>query len=268
VNFTDKFAQYLERKNRAIGNQRIGDLNKFFAYRYGGNREDYIFPDDDAGIEDLKILLQHYALNNPLAMPRIIKLRAPYMGHNRAVSLLEEIYAYPRKWRADTLGRLLGFTGAEWKILRLRTIAPIDMTRAERVAYSQILAAQRKKAKRRAKGAKPREQSLSRLKPWAAEGTSRRTWERRMAKNPGDASLSTIKLSLKAVDAFASRSKPQGREVKWWPSGEVSTKPRRPTCKQSQADYYQSDAPSGANACIAQVASFPWIDVATGGAKL
>jgi hypothetical protein len=78
-------------------------LNKLFAYRYGGDRENYVFPNDDAGLEDLKILVHHYALNNPLAMPRIIELRAPWLSD--AGRLLAQIDAFPMKWRAGTLGR-------------------------------------------------------------------------------------------------------------------------------------------------------------------
>jgi hypothetical protein len=99
------FRRTIEKKNRAIGTLRIGDLNKLFARRYGGNRESYVFPDDDAGLEDLKILLNHYALNNPLAMSRIIKLRAPWMNEAAANRYLEQIEAFPQKWRTDTLGR-------------------------------------------------------------------------------------------------------------------------------------------------------------------
>jgi hypothetical protein len=113
----ERFRRKIERRDRAIGTQRIGDLNKIFAWRYGGNRESYIFPEDDAGLEDLKILLRHYALNNPLAMPRIIELRAPWMSEAAATSLLEQIEAFPQKWRADTLGRKLNLTGAEWRTL-------------------------------------------------------------------------------------------------------------------------------------------------------
>lgn len=40
----------------------------------------------------------------------------------------------------------------------------------------------RKERKRRADGAKAHDHSLSRLKPWEAEGICRRTWERRRAK--------------------------------------------------------------------------------------
>ena len=126
----DLFQRTIERRNRAIGKQRIGDLNKLFAHRYRARREDYIFPDDDAGQEDLKILLHHYALNNPLAMPRIIKMRAPWVQD--ASGLLAQIDTYPRKWRSETLGKLLRVTAAEWRALRLRTISPIDMTTEER----------------------------------------------------------------------------------------------------------------------------------------
>ena len=177
------FQRTIEKKNRAIGAQRIGDLNKLFARRYGGNRESYVFPDDDAGLEDLKILLHHYALNNPLAMSRIVKLRAPWLDEAATVRLLEQIDAFRQKWRADTLGRKLNLTGAEWRILRLRTIAPVDMTRQQRVAFSQELARQRRQAKRRAAGKKPREEwlanSTSAKKPWATLKMSRRTWYRR-----------------------------------------------------------------------------------------
>jgi len=158
---SELFRRANEKRNRAIGAQRIGSLNALFAYRYGGNREDYIFPEDDAGLEDLKILLHHYALNNPLAMPRITKLRAPWMTAGAAKRLFEQIEAFPQKWRADTLGRKLNLTGADWRILRLRTIAPVDMTEQERVTFSQALARQRRRVKRRANGQKARAEWLA-----------------------------------------------------------------------------------------------------------
>jgi hypothetical protein len=179
----DLFQRTIERRNRAIGKQRIGDLNKLFAHRYGARREDYVFPDDDAGQEDLTILLHHYALNNPLAMSLIIKMRAPWLQD--ASNLLAQIDAYPRKWRSETLGRLLRVTAVEWRVLRLRTISPIDMTKEERRQDSQLRHRQRLRARRRQAGQKTRAeylaQSLSKTKPWVAEGISRRTWERRRA---------------------------------------------------------------------------------------
>ena len=197
------FRRAIEKRNRAIGKQRIGDLNNLFTWRYRGNRESYVFPDDDAGLEDLKILLHHYALNNPLAMPRIIKLRAPWINEAAAARLLEQIETFPQKWRADTLGRKLNLTGAEWRTLRLRTIAPADMTRQERVAYSQALARQRRQAKRRAKGKKPRAEwlakSVSQTKPWLPLKMSRRTWYRRGKPTPP--SRGTIVDTIKILKA-------------------------------------------------------------------
>jgi hypothetical protein len=129
-------------------------------------------------LEDLKILLHHYSLNNPLAIPRIIKNRALWANAQR---LQEEIDAYPRKWRTNTLGRLLRVTGVEWRMLRLRTIAPIDMTKEEGRAYSRQLYRERRRAKLRqvSRAEYLAANYLSRTRPWEAEGISRRTWERR-----------------------------------------------------------------------------------------
>ena len=129
-------------------------------------------------MEDLKILLHHYSLNNPLAIPRIIKNRALWANAQR---LQEEIDAYPRKWCTNTLGRLLRVTGVEWRMLRLRTIAPIDMTKEEGRAYSRQLYRERRRAKLRqvSRAEYLAANYLSRTRPWEAEGISRRTWERR-----------------------------------------------------------------------------------------
>jgi hypothetical protein len=221
------FRRAIERKNRAIGTQRIGDLNKLFARRYG-NRESYVFPNDDAGVEDLKILLHHYALNNPLAMPRIIKLRAPWVNEAAAARLLEQIEAFPQKWRADTLGRKLNLAGVEWRTLRLRTVAPVDMTQQERVAFSQALARQRRQARRRAHGKKPRAEylakSLSQTKPWLAVNISRSTWYRRGKPTPrtSGTSVDTIKI-LKATTRPVPPSTGMGGED-GWPSGTAASR--------------------------------------------
>jgi hypothetical protein len=212
---TERFKRAIERRERAIGTQRIGDLNKLFPSRYGGNRESYVFPDDDAGLEDLKILLHHYALNNPLAMPRIIELRAPWMDEASTVRLLEQIDAFPQKWRADTLGRKLNLTGAEWRTLRLRTIAPVDMSRQQRVTFSQAIARQRRQARRRAQGKKPRAEYLAKsvrqTKPWVALKVSRRTWYRRGKPTPptNGTGVDTIKI-LKATTRPVPRSTGMG----------------------------------------------------------
>jgi hypothetical protein len=169
-------------KEQIIGKIRIGSLNKLFAYRYGGRASDcdWTFPDDDAGLEDLKILLHHYRFTFAHKMPQIIALRAPWAD---ADSILEEIYTYPRKWKSERLGQLLNFTGKEWRKLRIR-IAPVDMSAKERRDYSRILSNGKRLQKRRVQGVKSRAEyleanNLSQTKPWEAVGISRRTWYRR-----------------------------------------------------------------------------------------
>ena len=118
-----------------------------------------------------------------------MKLRAPWAADN----VLEEVLAHPRKWKSERLGRLLGLTGKEWRELRIR-IAPVDMPAKERRGYSRIFSNGKRLKKRRTKGMMSRAEyreanSLSRTKPWVAEGISRRTWERRRRR---DASLAAI----------------------------------------------------------------------------
>jgi hypothetical protein len=177
--------------DQIIGKVRIGSLNKLFAYRYGGNCG-WVFPDDDAGLEDLKILLHHYRFTYPHKLPRIIQLRAPWSDSDK---VLEEIFAHPRKWKSETLGQELNLTGKEWRQLRIR-IAPVDMTPAERRYYSRVLSNGRRRQKRKASGMLSRADylathNLSHTRPWEAEGICRRTWERRRAKT-GVASLAAI----------------------------------------------------------------------------
>jgi hypothetical protein len=178
-----KRPQTKEQVWRMMGRLRIGELNKLFRWRYRGGASDYELPDDDSGREDLMILLHHYANSNPLQMTKIIKLRAPWMGVDERRSVLDRVAAYPWRWRSETLGRRLRVTKAEWQSLNLRTIAPVDMTRNERSEERKLRNRLRMHHKRRREGRKSRAEyecnSLSRTKPWLAEGISRRTWERR-----------------------------------------------------------------------------------------
>lgn len=170
------------------GRLRIGELNKLFGFRYGNGRpHEYVLPDDDAGREDLEILIQHYGHTNPYKMPQIIKLRAPWMEIDKAGSLIERVNAFPRQWRAETLGRLQNLTKTEWQQLDLRTIAPVDMTKEERQQERKLRARLRKQHRRRQQGRKSRSEYLAnskaRNKPWEAAGMSRATWYRQQQKS-------------------------------------------------------------------------------------
>jgi hypothetical protein len=212
-------------QDQIVGKIRLNELNKFYRHRY----PDCVFPDDDAGLEDLKILLHHYALTKPMAIPRIIKMWAPWLDDDRTAAVLDEIYTYPRKWRANKLGWLLGFTGKEWRMdnMHLRTITPIDMSATERRYFSEVMRKERRRKKRIMNGGQERAEyegnSLSRTKPWLAEGISRATWFRRR-----ETSTPAIKLTM--LEPYLSHS-----EGKAWVDEYGSSSTQLPASPDSSA---------------------------------
>lgn len=158
------------RKDWTIARLRIGDLNKLFGLRYGDG-SCYVFSDDDAGLEDLEILAHHCMVSNPHKVGMVIKARAPWMEAPDVQSLIDQIDAKPKRYKSKHLGQMLNFTGKEWKMLRLRTISPVDMTLQERRQYSTKLATERKRIKRHREGIRLRTEYLAQFdKPWLALG--------------------------------------------------------------------------------------------------
>lgn len=177
---------------------RLGDLRKLVRYRYGPT-----LPDDDAGREDLYELLLPISLGpeDGRKMTNAIEIHAPWMGPDEVGQLIDRINRtpdYERKRKARFMGQKLNVTNAEREILKLQTIAPFDMTNEELEEQRKAKKRARMQRQRRAAGRKPREAylagSLNRREPWKIEGISRRTWERRRAKDPV-ASLCPVKLS-------------------------------------------------------------------------
>jgi hypothetical protein len=156
---------------------RIGDLIKLFGGRYGGG-DLFVFPDDDAGREDLRILVEHYVRAKPSAVPRVLKARAPWLTGIEQEDLLQWVIRSPRLWKAQALAIQLNLTEAERSRHGIRTIGSVDMTPEERKQQRKLQDRARKRKARRTKGAKPREQwlaanSKSREKPWLALGMGR-----------------------------------------------------------------------------------------------
>jgi hypothetical protein len=178
-----------ERKRRVA----VGDLCSVFKVRYA-DAYSWHFPDDDAGREDLMILAHHYA-GNLAALPRIVRRRAPWAD---ADAVEAEVSSNPRRYSPMELGRLLNFTGAEWRARRTRMIAPVDMSKAERIEFSSKLYNAHRRIKRRCAGMQSRKQyltenSASRERPWEAEGIHKATWYRRRKRATG---LADSKLTL------------------------------------------------------------------------
>ena len=177
------------KKNRRRGwwRTRIGALNKVFGgpSRYGDGKL-YQFADDDAGREDLQILLDHYASSNPAAVPRVIKARAPWLSESERESLIGS--CPPRYWDSPSLADTLGLTEAERSALGgVPTIGAVDVTPNERKALRLQRNKQRRQKKRLAAGVKPQSESVSRAKPWLAETVSRAKWYRNRRETTLDA---------------------------------------------------------------------------------
>jgi hypothetical protein len=153
---------------------RIGDLHKLFRRRYG---DQYEFPDDDAGREDLRVLVDHYSLACPSVIPKVLKERAPWLTGIERDDFLQEVTRHPRFWPSRELAIKLNLAEAERGRLKIQTIAAVDVTDEERTQMRKTSNAELQRAKRRAQGAKSRDERLasskSRTKPWLALGLGR-----------------------------------------------------------------------------------------------
>lgn len=156
---------------------RVAELRRLFLHRYG-----VTLPSNDVGRRFVLAAAHHLARHQGDVRRRIrnwIELNAPWMSGPEVDALIRYVIAIPIGWRADTLGRFLRLTEAERICLCIRTIGSIDMPKAERKLARKRRQRQRERARRRDRGAKPQAESISRNKPWIAEGISRRTWYRR-----------------------------------------------------------------------------------------
>jgi hypothetical protein len=172
-------------KSEIIRRLRLGNLRGLLRARCG-----HTLPDDDAGREYLWELLLPISLGPEpdLKMANTIEVHAPWMKTKEATEMNDQIKRlrwYLRTSTPRAIGQRLRVTREEWIRLKLKTILPFDMTGGEITEFRKANKRARDRRRRQAAGSKPREQSLSRLKPWAVEGISRRTWFRKRAKNNG-----------------------------------------------------------------------------------
>ena len=166
---------------------RYGAMIKLFRHRWG-----HALPEDDAGHGDLWPLILNVSLAaaEPLKkMAHVIELWAPWMTPEQAADLIRHVGGLDRYQRIQTaaeLGRHMGVTNAVRQKLGLWPFKPIDATDEELEAQRKARRSERRRERLRAKGVRPREAYLaevkSKPKPWEAEGISRRTYYRRVAR--------------------------------------------------------------------------------------
>ncbi|MEX2167422.1 MAG: hypothetical protein WD852_10465 [Methyloceanibacter sp.] len=199
-----------------IANFRIPEIERLFEQRYRGP----VLPDDDAGRDDLILMLHHLAHTRGDVLAKMLawtRAHAPWLPD--ATKLAKAIAARCELPTARQLGRRLRLSDAERTALKITTIRPFDVSAAELVARRLRQKIERRRQRRRKQGVRSRAEyeanSLSRLKPWEAEGISRRTWERRR-NNGGVSSVTPTKREnpLLLGVRLASRRRQQGEKKK------------------------------------------------------
>jgi hypothetical protein len=177
--------RYKRRRKRVnLGALRLAELNRLLTSRYGDH-----LPDDDAGRDDLAVIVHHMVsigTGNPVDRIRSwVRMRAPWCPIVLLDELTHDAMTRPRRWKADKLAWRMHLTAADRKTLRITTIGAIDKGKGTRVAERRQRKRELEEHRRRAAGAKPRAEyeaaSTSTTKPWIAAGISRRTWYRRQS---------------------------------------------------------------------------------------
>jgi hypothetical protein len=118
-----------------------------------------LLPDDDAGREDLLIAIDHLVAI-PSATPSWIRNwiceSAPWATSDKIMEWIKQASALRRTWTAETLGRRLNLTDADRTRLGITTIAPCDLTIAERANRRKSRKRERDRNRQRKKRAAAR----------------------------------------------------------------------------------------------------------------
>jgi hypothetical protein len=187
--------RYRQRHGGKIGMStlRTAELDRLFDYRWGN-----ILPDDDAGRDDVRFMLHTLGRrSDPIQRIDVwLARRAPWFAGEERDALVQAVLENPLRWRADTLGKMLGLTTEVRALLKIRTIGPMDSTAAQRKEARRLKNVERKRAIRRAVGkplrADKHRNSLKSQAPWRAEGISERTWFRRRARKRSGNATATV----------------------------------------------------------------------------
>lgn len=134
-------------KRETIRRLRVGDLRRVLQHRCGAN-----LPDDDAGRDDLDLLLRLHAVASNAAEKKMrceVEISAPWMPKAEATDQIDSLLRCdPRRVWLDgkELGKRLNLGNAEREALKAWRIVPVDMT-------ADDLAQQRKAKERNGSGA-------------------------------------------------------------------------------------------------------------------
>lgn len=169
---------------------RIAELERFFVDTYGGRR----LPDDDAGRDDLRLMLDHLAQIDADCCRAWIARWCPFLADAEIEKAIARA-GIGRRWKADALARELGLTDATRTKLKIKTIGAVDCNKAQRLARRRRKRILADRARRAAAGAKPRAKSAENLMPWIEKKISRATWYRQRAKETVETNARPIRRS-------------------------------------------------------------------------
>jgi hypothetical protein len=176
---------------------------------------------DVADTDDFRAFLVAWLWHNPTNIKDpagALMFAANRMGGNiteeQAELVIHEAATTRQRRKADPLAHYLRITDKIRTATGTKTIGSIDVSKRQRVARRRAQRRVAEQSRRRAAGAKPRSESLSRTKPWEKEQppTSRRAWYRRqkakteMAQIRGQSPLSPTKSAVAQIRGQSSVS--------------------------------------------------------------
>ena len=183
---------------------RIRELERVFADRYGP-----VLPNDDAGLDDIFVMVNHLAhLNEPdQRIAAWLQRWAPWFGD---AALIRAVMLKPLKWRADTLAKRIGLNYATRTRLRITMIGATDCGKAKRLALRKKRATARERARRAKTGAVPHATSAAQTQPWKVRGVSRATYYRHLRNETVETNSCAAHLEQMVLDAKQSHQSVQG----------------------------------------------------------
>jgi hypothetical protein len=161
-------------RDTGLSNFRKAEMEMLFIKRY----RTYQLPNDDAGRDDLRLMVDHLMMRGEDHARRWAALRAPWMPEDELDDMIDDV-GPGRWWTKIALGKALRLTNAERMSLDIRTFRPIDRTKKQLDQDRRERNAARERERRAKAGAKPRAMSEAQTKPWLALGISESTYRRR-----------------------------------------------------------------------------------------
>jgi hypothetical protein len=157
----DKKPRHFAQIGSCRSRQRLREIERVLSWHYGP-----ILPDDDAGRDDLHVLLSvckavGHGWDNAAGF---IRKWGPWMSEADAKRAYTDANLATAYLNADAMAKRLGVTWAERQSRHLRTIGAIDLPKAEREKMRRAKHdAKRKQAKVKPAELKPREKAIMRM---------------------------------------------------------------------------------------------------------